>query len=366
MKKNLTQRLALSVVVLLWAALAIGCWCRPAASFSRGERRKLNQFPKPSVESITSGSFMKKFDQAATDQLPFREEFRGLRAVSEVYVLQKSDTHGIYLNDGYLAEMIYPLKADSVQNAGEKCRKLYETYFMNTDARVYLAIIPDKNYYLGAGQGYLTMDYDACSRIMEEELNMAEVIPLADTLSVDSYYRTDTHWRQEQLEKTAERILTAMGGDAFDDLQQKTAVMDFQGVYAGQSALPVKGEPICYLTNDTLEQCRVYNVETGMESGIYHAEKLEGRDPYDFFLSGSAAILTIENPAGESGRELIVFRDSFGSSMIPLLLKSYEKVTVIDTRYVNPELIEGYVEGRDLDVLFLYSTLLLNQSETMR
>ena len=84
------------------------------------------------------------------------------------------------------------------------------------------------------------------------------------------------------------------------------------------------------------------------------------------YLSGAAALLTIENPAGIPGKELIVFRDSYGSSLIPLLVKDYAKVTVIDTRYVAPVLLEKLVEFKGQDVLMLYSTLLLNSSFSLK
>lgn len=360
------QVYSIAVIVIVWLVLSLFAWIKPSTDVSQSERRKLNQFPECSIAGIRSGSFMDKFEEAAVDQFPLREEFRCIRAVSDVYALQKKDIHGIYEADGYLAEMVYPLNESSVERAGEKCRNLYDTYMKDGDIRVYLAVIPDKGYYLGKEHGYLTADYDRFHTIMQEELEMAEVISITDTLSIEDYYTTDSHWRQEQLEETAEEILNAMDAEAFDDLREKTALDSFRGVYSGQSALPVQGEMLNYLTNDTLEECQVFNVEAGQTTGIYNVEKLEGRDPYDFFLSGSSAILMIENPTVDTGRELVVFRDSFGSSLIPLLAKSYAKITVIDTRYVNPELIGDYVEFENQDVLFLYSTILLNRSETMR
>ena len=84
------------------------------------------------------------------------------------------------------------------------------------------------------------------------------------------------------------------------------------------------------------------------------------------FLSGGAAVLEISNPAGQKGRELIVFRDSFGSSMVPLLINDYETVWVLDTRYVNPALLGNFVDFHGQDVLFLYSTLILNSSSALR
>ena len=74
----------------------------------------------------------------------------------------------------------------------------------------------------------------------------------------------------------------------------------------------------------------------------------------------------IENPNAGSEKELIVFRDSFGSSIVPLLIDEYSKITVIDTRYVQSKVLESLVEFHGQDTLFLYSTLILNNSTALR
>ena len=61
-----------------------------------------------------------------------------------------------------------------------------------------------------------------------------------------------------------------------------------------------------------------------------------------------------------------MFRDSFGSSMVPLLVADYERVWVLDTRYVNPAMLSQFVDFADQDVLFLYSVLILNSSGALR
>ena len=114
------------------------------------------------------------------------------------------------------------------------------------------------------------------------------------------------------------------------------------------------------------DACTVFNVETNKTTGIYDLEKLEGQDPYDVFLSGAAAVLYIENPNAATDRELVVFRDSFGSSLVPLLVQNYAKVTLVDTRYVVSDLVGQFVEFDDQDVLFMYSALVLNQSAVLR
>ena len=57
----------------------------------------------------------------------------------------------------------------------------------------------------------------------------------------------------------------------------------------------------------------------------------------------------------------MVFRDSFGSSMIPLLAPEYEQLIVADIRYISPESLFAAVRfQKNCDVLFLYSTSVIN------
>ena len=58
----------------------------------------------------------------------------------------------------------------------------------------------------------------------------------------------------------------------------------------------------------------------------------------------------------------MLFRDSFGSSIAPLLIENYRKITLIDLRYINSELLTEYIEFNNQDVLFLYSGVVLNQN----
>jgi hypothetical protein len=91
----------------------------------------------------------------------------------------------------------------------------------------------------------------------------------------------------------------------------------------------------------------VYDHESGKYNAVYDMSKLTSRDLYDVFLSGSRGLLTIENPNAGTDRELIVVRDSFGSSMVPLLVQDYAKVTVVDIRYINLEILDKFLEFRE-------------------
>ena len=68
----------------------------------------------------------------------------------------------------------------------------------------------------------------------------------------------------------------AMGADAAADYTEVTLDRPFYGVYSGYAALPLAGETLRYLTNDTIAACRVTNFETGGEGPVYDLEKARG------------------------------------------------------------------------------------------
>ena len=210
------------------------------------------------------------------------------------------------------------------------------------------------------------MDYEKLFQTVQEGMPYASYVNLNDTLTIDDYYRTDTHWRQERLLPAAQVLCKALGVAGPEKLTAVRREPPFYGVYYGQAALPMEPDVLYTLENDILKACRVYNHETGKYSSVYDEEKLSGKDLYEVFLSGPVSLLTVENPNATTDRELIVFRDSFGSSMVPLLVQGYQSVTLVDIRYVPSSLLGRFLDFHGQDVLFLYSSLILNNSTMLK
>ena len=196
-------------------------------------------------------------------------------------------------------------------------------------------------------------------------MNYIDITPL---LSADDYYKTDTHWKQENITDIAEYLATEMGTNVKSDYKVNTLDNPFYGVYAGQYAIPVKPDTIKYLTNNTIDNCIVTYYDTGMPEvrEMYNMDKAYSKDPYEMFLSGAAPLITIENPNAKTDKELVMFRDSFGSSLAPLLAEGYSKITVVDARYMQSSFVGSFVDFENCDVLFIYSTALLNNSTAMK
>lgn len=371
MKNKKTHIVTCSIVVFLFALFAALCYFGPKEEYSISERRLLAKFPTLNAQTILSGSFMNQFETYAADTFPFREGFRSIKAAATIGSGQKTN-NDIYLHEGYLSKLEYPMNTDSVDFAIEKFAAIYDRYLTDANATVYISVIPDKNAYLAKDANQLSMDYDVFESYVMEKASFANYIRISDLLSAKNYYYTDSHWRQEQIVDVAEHLLNGMGASpASWDLQlTSNQVPDvFYGVYHGQFALPIAGDTMYYLTSPTIDQLIAYDHEHDTPIPIYDLGKTTNKDPYEMYLSGPLSLITIENPMEkENGndKELIIFRDSFASSLAPLLANGYRKVTLVDIRYLPSSQIGKYVSFDGADVLFLYSTSVLNHSETLK
>lgn len=364
MQVNKKRTIGIIIVALLWMGLAIASWAMPQKDVSDSERRPLAQFPELSIDTILSGKFVEQFEDYTLDQFPARDTFRTVKSLFHYYVMQQKDNNDIYIEDGYAIKMEYPLNEKSLENANKYFNKIYKKYLENTNCNMYMSVVPDKNYYVGNENGYLTMDYSKLFEDIALNNSWADYIDITNTLSVDDYYHTDTHWKQERIVKVAQLLCEKMGVSCPEDNDYSVVKVErpFYGVYYGQTAIPFAPDDVYILSNNILEDCVVTDFETNKKTKIYDKSMLKSKDLYDIYLSGAKAILTIENPNATNEKELIVFRDSFGSSIAPLLASSYSKVTLIDIRYVSTDFIGNFVNFKNQDVLFLYSTLVLNSS----
>lgn len=371
MNDKLKNRILCAGFVLITAGGFLLHLICPDKTLSISERRRLAQAPEVTLTAVLGGKFATSFDDYALDQFPGRDSFRTLKAIMQYYVFRQKDNNGVFLAEGNIGKLEFPLSESSALRAAEKFMSLKAQYFPDSD--VYLSLVPDKSYFLAEHNGYPALDYEKMASLLRENTEGIQYIDLFDTLSADKYYTTDAHWRQECLHDTALRLAQGLGvSNSFTWDYEETRLKDFYGVYYGQAALPFPPDTLVYLTSPTTEGASVYNAETQGITGVYDLAKLtdgKSMDMYDVFLSGASAVLTVTNPnaAGDAkGRELILFRDSFGSSIAPLLLDCYETITLVDIRYIASGFLGQYVEFHGQDVLFLYSTSVINNSTMLK
>ncbi len=373
--KNKIYAVGITAFVLIWFLLAGFSWFGPRQDISLSERRKLAQAPQLSLQTIlardvkdSSGnivernSFMSRFETFTLDQFPLRDSFRQAKSLFQYYVMQQLDNNDIYVTDGHIAELLYPMNDSKVEWNVSIMKKIYEKY-LSGRANTYVAVVPDKSYYLAEQNGYLAMDYDAMFDKVEAGMSdMVTHIDITDVLDAGDYYYTDIHWRQEEIVPVAEKIAEAMGVTVLPEsaYTRETVENPFYGVYYGSSALPIQPEQMHLLHNELFDSLVIRNPGTGETIPMYDMAKATSNDLYDIFFSGNQPVIEMVNPTAAGNKELVVFADSFGRNLVQLFAQGYRKITVVDLRLTGYQNLDQTLFIRRPDVLFLYSTISLN------
>lgn len=371
MSKKIKYIIGILCFSVFIAALGLTCLIKEPVEFLASENRYPAEFPEFSIESVMDKSYFDGIEKYLADNFPLRDGFRNIKATIQLKLLGQKDNNGNFIADGHVSKISDKFNEKSVKNAANKLNAIYDTYLSDKNTRCYYSIIPDKNYFIAEKNGYPALDYNRMAEIYTSNVKNMTYINLFDTLTIDDYYTTDSHWKQERLGGVVAKLGSEMGFETKPiESYDAEKITDFQGVYARQLAVGNMSDELITLNSDTTRNAAVYSHTRSNQgektitkmSGIYDVSRLTGPDKYDVFLSGMQGVLTIENSDAAQKRELVIFRDSFGSSLTPLMLESYSKITLIDMRYASSGIWSEDVNFENCDVLFIFSPDILNKS----
>ena len=160
----------------------------PDNDISISERRRLKSFPKFSINSIFNGELRNDFDNYVTDQFVFRDSFRKISAFIDLKV--KGSYHDLFLYNNYIIEDKKSINYSSINNFISKVNNIKSLYLKNSN-KVYYSIIPEKMYFVSNKELFNTI---------EDTLKSSfdfKYIKIDDTLSLNSYYKSDPHWNRK-------------------------------------------------------------------------------------------------------------------------------------------------------------------------
>lgn len=357
MKRN---RMVNTIFMIMLCGLGVSTLIYPKQEYSISERRKLAQLMDISVENVLNTDYMDSLDTWLSDHFTGRDLWRSVYTSVSFNVMGKLETDGLHREGDVLFQSDAPLAQKNVNRFVSYLNGFQEQFTENN--HVYYAIIPDRNMFADPDISW-NIDFDqlyACTEKIDYTY-----IELRDVLTLDDYYRTDIHWRQECLMPVVNRMAEVMNLDVSDAYDTDT-ITGFKGSLAARYGGNIPAEDLVYLSNEVIDNCEVYYPERPDMSGVYPDEKKNSHDLYDIYLGGASSWIEITNPSCTTDRELVVFRDSFASSLIPLLIENYAKITLIDTRYISSSVYRDMITFDDQDILFLYSTLLVNHSDSFK
>lgn len=330
----------------------------PTKELSEWENRYLAKKPDISISDMADGSYMRKYEDYVNDQLPFRDQFIKLKALSEI-ALFKLENNGIakgkesYLftkNTGDTA--VFDKNIDIIIQFLSDC---------SNDATV--AIVPNACGVLDdfVPTGFPNVDQEEKLDELygnKSLLKVARVVDLKSVLKAHEdeyiYYRTDHHF-------TTDGAYYAYGEISENPVElsslNKSTSDDFLGtLYAKYKGLNIKPDYISYYDIPV----KSYVTDGTMRDGLYDMDKLSVFDKYGMFMWGNFGECDIESFA-DNGKKLIVFKDSYANSVLPFLTFDYSYIKVIDLRYYKGSVSELMDANKDSNVLFLYNFDFMNE-----
>ncbi len=357
--KKLALSILISAILIIFMLMLV---LKSDGDISKSERRKLMKAPTFSVQKVLDKRYFPNYEKYLLDQFPFRDKLRSIKAFTNLELLRKKDNDGIF----YIADNIFKIADRLNQKQVHLATKKIEAIAKNhPEAKgYYYALIPDKISFV---KDYPVLDCKALLAILQAEITTAKYIDIASLMTLNDYYRTDPHWSAAKIEKVAKKICTAING-YYQPLKnpQIESLNNYYGAYYGQLALDVPAENMEYINSSSFDTVSVKGLEQNKEIKVYDSANFSNVDPYDFFLGGAQPLVYIENKNATTNRELIIFRDSFGSSLAPLLVENYKKISLVDIRYISSKTIDKLLDYKNADVLFIYSSRLYNNGGILK
>ncbi|HHT96838.1 MAG TPA: hypothetical protein GXZ90_02945, partial [Clostridiales bacterium] len=335
-------------------------------SFSDNENRYLALRPSFNWGDLKAGEYTADYERFVIDQFVFRDNWIGLKTISERFLL-KQEINSVYIaKEEYLIErhdkstINKEQEEVNIQRLIEFIKKYDNKYMSNVN----LMLVPTASEILVDKLPLFANGYDQLAlidRINKELGNKNILVDISDTLKSHSneyiYYKTDHHWTSLGAYYAYEKWVVNNGvqpiaRDEFDVIELK----DFYGTLYSKININIKPDIInLYKIKKDMGYIHISDNKDKSNS-LYDLSKLNIKDKYSVFLGGNHSIdeITTNN---KNGKSLLLIKDSFAHSIIPFICNHFEKVYLIDLRYFNTSL-ETFIEEKEItDILVLYNVI---------
>lgn len=340
----------LLAIALILVGLSVASLVTEDRSFSPNENRYLQQTPTLTWSTLMDGTFTQKAEDYTADQIALRDVW--MEGASVVQRLSgRLEINDTWLGtDGRYFARVTDDTFDTAQY--EKNLAQVRTFFdTNADRDCRIMLVPTPAYMLS---DYLPDNaplfdaegcYDTLLRLFPDAIDLREA--LSDDTE-DMYYRTDHHWTTEGAQTAYSAWCEATGHTA-RQWTLSTVSTSFRGTLYSKVLLPDSPYDTVSIVPDAA--IRSMDCDGEVLDSLYSMEALEEKDHYKIFMGGNCAKVVIDTGA-DTGKSLLVVKDSFANSFLPFLVEDYDTITVLDLRYFRED-VQSLAEA-STDILVLY------------
>ena len=351
--------LAAAVLVLLILIQAAAHLLLTPKRFSEAENRMLAQPPELTLASISDGSWFRSAEDWFADQFAGRDGWIALN-LTAARLFGQTEINGVWLSrDGYLMEIPEEPDAEALVQTEQAICDFREAY---PDMRVSLALIPNASCIMAEWlpSDAPAPDQRAILRGIYGKLDGVTCIDVTDTLrmyrSNRLFYRTDHHWTSYGAKLAFETMAKQLGIDAPVTTYESYLLTDsFEGTLASKAGSHRYKDSIeIYVPQPETPYTVTYGDTQKTVCTLYDREKLSEKDKYAVFLGGNHARVDIQT-TNDTGRTLMLLKDSYANCFVQLLLPYYDRILVLDPRYYYDDLASALRREDVTDVLMLYN-----------
>ena len=356
-KQGIALAILLCVTILVFSLVGLIAKDR---EFSENENRSLTQRPELSLQALTDGSYLSGLSDYIADQFPGRDTWLSVN-LSMQKLLGAKESGGVYLGkDDYLLQV--PGAPDEAQ-LERNLQAMEDFAIAYPEVNMVATIVPNAVTVMEENlpKHAPVRDQREDLRNIQSKLSAVNFVDVTDTLenhdSEQLYYRTDHHWTSLAAAYTFGKLAPALEltAPALNSYTRYTVSNTFEGTLASKSGSHKAVDTVeIFVPDTTIEYFVEYPDGGGRVCSMYKDDALDAKDHYTVFFGGNYSRVDITTTA-DTGRCLLVFKDSYANCMMQFLYPYYEHITMIDPRYYYDN-VEKVIGSESItDVLFLYN-----------
>ena len=409
-------------IMLLGGIVGIMFFFRPDTS--EVEKRKLAEFPKPTLSSFLNGEYFYDLSLWYSDTYPMRDgliaadqkieslygitpstmmvgsrkisddipdideaqENSGNEQPQEVEQIsapdsrameseiQKQIQQNLYVKDGAAYSLYYydQTAADIYTSALSKAAGELEG-----KTNVYSILVPNNSGAMLSDRELEALGGADQEQAIDYYYNLSEGVKTVDTIKTlrehnDEYlyFRTDHHWTQLAAYYVYQNFCEEKGiqPNNLSDFQKMTFSPFLGTFYQELQNEDMAANPdfvdayIPMATNDM-----TYWETDGSQVNWHVIQDVTGWNKnslYSCFIGGDKPLVQINNPNLSDGSSCVVVKESYGNSFVPFLVDHYQTVYVIDFRYTKNNVMD-FVQEHNVQDLIIINNISIIASENV-
>lgn len=354
------NKLEIVLFLILIFGIGIGYLVLPQREFSEMENRYLSECPEFTWKELLNGTYTEKFEDYTADQIVGKDLLVKLN-VAVNRAMGVTEIQQVYIGkDGYLIQ--------DYQEPGELLQENLDYIRLfameHPEITMTMLLVPNASEIYPEELPAFAETYSQ-QAVIEEAVKalepQIEVVDATDSLLThkeeELYFKTDHHWNALGTYYAYVELCKALEVEPtpYSQYQAEVVEQPFYGSLYSKAPMfgQVPDEMILLKNPEGQYQVNYVNEnrETDSMLDYSYAEK---KDKYAIYFGGNYP-LTVIRSQGEEQEKVLIIKDSYANSLVPMLADQYGEIHMMDLRYYHDD-VDAYIEEQGITrVIFIHN-----------